>query len=181
MLFTKAALVFFSSVTLIAAWDVTSTGEAGSPREHHTSGRGTSQCINRNHRKDDKLKFSRDGSSCCIHLYKEGDCNLSSSNDKGESLCRDVKNKDIDFHFRSYYVDCDNRGINNPTPMQVGEIYTPYNNGPPPYQYNQPPPYGNQPPPYPYNQPPPYNNGPPLPYPPYNPREGPYRPYPGRN
>jgi len=160
MLFTKPALFLLSSITLISAWEIYSESDVN-PREHRNSGRGTSDCINRNHKREDKLKFSREGSSCCLYVYKEPDCN---SNENKLSLCRDF-NSDIDFHFRSYYVDCDGRGVNNPTPPTGGS----YANAPPPYSYTPqpwtsslpypPPSYGSNPPPY-GNSPQPYNNGP---------------------
>jgi len=186
MFFTKAAVVLLSSTTLISAWEIYSNSDV-TPREHRNYGRGTSDCVNRNHKKEDTLKFNREGTSCCLYLYKEVDCN---ANENKLSLCRDY-NKDIDFHFRSYYVDCDGRGINNPTPpstVSSSSYSPPYSNNPQPYS-NNPQPYSSNPAPYNYNpqpyvnSPQPYNNAPqpyvnsPQPYSsqPYNPQD-PYRP-----
>jgi len=156
MLFTRSTLLLLSSSLLSAAWEIHSISEA-QPVDHRNIGYGTSDCINRNHKRDGKLRFSREGSNCCLHIYKEVDCNLGQYDENKRSICRDY-NRDIDFHFRSYYVDCEGRGINNPTPpSQAGNNY---GNGQPSYGNNQPP-SGYTPQPWGNNNPPPYNGNPP--------------------
>jgi len=160
MLFTKSALVLFSSSSLlVSAWQIHSTSDTN-PREYRASGSGTSSCLNRNHKRDDPLRFDRENSNCCLRVYKEVDCNVGQDGENRRSICRDFR-QDIDFHFRSFFVDCDGRGINNPTLPSNGNYQPQYDNNQP---YNNQPynnqPYNNQP----YNNQPynnqPYNNQP---------------------
>jgi hypothetical protein len=175
----KALLVSLSA-SLITAWEFKSN-------DNRQSGSRTQGCQSLDHPRGDKLKWhpyegTQNGAKCCLYVYKREGCDGDS-----RGMCRD-HNDDLDFHFRSFEIDCDGRktGGNqgSPPPNSNSPQYDSYrpNQGPPSdsYRPNQFPPY-DSPEPYRPNQPPPYESNRPNqspPYEPYRPNQPPpYEPY----
>jgi hypothetical protein len=171
MHFTQASLLALLPI-IVASWDIRMQN---GPRLDGSRSYG---CQNLENQRGDKLKWrasdgTQNGPRCCLYVYKREGCDSDS-----RGFCRDY-NDELDFHFRSFEVDCDGRrtgGYQGSGPAPYYPSSSPYYNGPTTTYYNPPPQpyqtYNNPPPNQPYNSWGPY--GPPYPNDnrPYNCRPG---------
>jgi hypothetical protein len=122
MYFTKISLLALSA-SLISSWEIKS-------EDRRVGGPWSQGCREFENKRGDRLKWhpTRDtdgGAKCCLYIYKKEQCT-----DNSQGICRSFDDS-LDFHFRSYRVECDDSTSRGP-----------YNNNgppPPPYEPYRPP------------------------------------------
>jgi len=123
------AILLALSPSLIAAWELTASGT-------RLAGSRTYGCEAINSERGEKLKWhpyegTQSGSRCCLYVYKRERCD-------GDSMgfCRD-HNDELDFHFRSFEIDCDGRKTGGYQGSPASS-YEPYYSPPPAYDTYRP-------------------------------------------